>query len=265
MSIQFGFVHYFAGDVRERPDLALGALRSLSCTDNAKRFVVQGMFAGTDRWSRKTRVSDKTLHQLEVDLRGGVYSSVLALCGDRGLETETLTISSEPESPNARYPHSATYTRRADRAEQVRAGEQVALRLWNLLAPGCGAMYVADEPHVLSAELTAIPHNLWGAETNPEDEQRLFLIQDIRHRFGEFARDVAWGNFIGAHLVAALGGLDRIKTQAPAGAILALPHGGALLKLHESPLLLRSEAYDRAARSMRRYMRPILPPELVGL
>ena len=74
--IVFGAAFYGRLEFRERPEIALQALGELETGGRpGARIAFQGMLAGTDKFTRLTRLTDKTQRQLAIDLRAGVYSA----------------------------------------------------------------------------------------------------------------------------------------------------------------------------------------------
>jgi hypothetical protein len=101
-----------------------------------------------------------------------------------------------------------------------------------------------------------------GNEREKRREQRLIRLQSARATWGDLARGPSWEAFLGAALVARLGGFETVRRDAPVFEVQPLPGDGAYLRLTEQPAVIESPDYEQAATRLHRYLTPILPPQL---
>lgn len=263
MMIHYGAIHYFNRDPREHPDLVVGVLKAVEDFAGPGRRGFQGMFAGTDKWSRKKAITARSLDQLAIDVRGGVYDAIVGTFGDETVGA-VVSINCTPDSENWKNAYDLKLTTVLRNEAMLSQAEAVALRLWELCDSAHGISVLGSRLHEVSAELSAIPVNIWGEPEDPVEQERLFRLQELRPVFGEFARGAAWGNYLGSSLVERLGGLERLKREAPVSRVAELPGGGAYLRLSDRPLLLKTPEYERATEQLMRFLEPVLPPELLS-
>ncbi|HEX8695961.1 MAG TPA: hypothetical protein VF746_26335 [Longimicrobium sp.] len=257
----FGLAFYQAHDIREAPEHVVAALESLIGRFVPQEVRFQGMFTGTDKFSRLTKPSVKAIRQLEVDLRGGVYSDLLAFVGLRSATVATLGIGvprTDGETVNVEYVASCEET--GDDSPDVRLG--FALR--DIFEPRYGISLWGASHNDVSSELSGVPIAPWDQPLPEEEVNRLSKIQRLQKLFGTYARGDGWGTFLGPHLVKEMGGLAQMQQDAPVSCVDPLPGGGAYLQLSPRPLLVRTEGYRQAVKRLGIYLRPVLPQELRG-
>lgn len=261
MTLHFGTVHYFDEDALEHPDIVVGVLRTLADYGNGSRSQFQGIFPNTGTWSRKKEITERSLQQLAVDVTGGVYASVIASFGDDNAGA-SVSISCKPEEETWPIPFSIIFTAALPSHGVVAQADQVSHQLWSICRAVHGITVLGVRAHEVSAELSTIPHNVWGEEEDPRDEQRLLRLQELRAQFGETVRGAGWGNYLGDSLVRKLGGLELLEREAPVARVERLPAGGAYLRLSDQPLLLKTVEFQDARIRLERFMAPVLADQL---
>jgi hypothetical protein len=132
------------------------------------------------------------------------------------------------------------------------------------LSPSYGISVFGDDWKDVNAELTTIPYTMWGVTTDRVNEERLLRLQRLRPRLGEYARDAGWGNFLGGRLVERLGGLNHLRTDAPAYVVKELLGDGAYLRLTRDVAVLHTEGYLALTARLSAFMAPVLAPGLVA-
>lgn len=132
--LTFGVIQYSNGDLRNDPDRAVRAIEMLGNMNDAGVRSFQGMFASTDRWSRRARVSSRSLAQLRVDVGAGVYSHVVAYVGERNRESATLTVDCIPISDHAHFPLNSRLVGEAKALGGWRSAERMSLSVGHLRA-----------------------------------------------------------------------------------------------------------------------------------
>jgi len=255
--LTFGVIQYSGVDPDNDPDRAVRAIEMFATTSEISHKSFQGMFASTDRWSRRSKVSPRSLSQLRVDLRGGVYSHIVVYLGERNRELATLTIDCMPASPTGGFPLGHRLAGEVLALGGWHRAEEISLDLWDILGPGYGFSVFGRHVREVQSELTGIPHTLWG-ESDPAEEARLLHFQALRHELGHKVRDAAWGNFLGHALVTRLGGLKRIRAEAPAALVREISHGGVYIRMSEEPSILQSNQYQEESGLLREFLRPVL-------
>jgi hypothetical protein len=258
-SLVFGAVFYYQADLRERPEVCVEALRLLEQGTGGRDIRFRGMFTGTDRYSRSRIVTLKSLSQLVVDVRGGVYSDLDASRGLRDRPEATLSLQVLPAVTKGAYPSDVVYTCTCGTSEDIAAAEMATIRLWEIFGPAYGVSFIGMSWNEVFAEVTATPLIPWGVQSVSEEEERLLGIQRLRPSLGTYARGSAWGNYLGSDLVRTLGGFEHLQRAAPVDRVMALPNGGAYLRLTRTPAVLKSEEYQKAADRLAEFLVPVLP------
>ncbi|MDR0787461.1 MAG: hypothetical protein LBG44_06300 [Gemmatimonadota bacterium] len=261
--MNFGMIGYHNIDIRDNPLLVTTALRIVEKDDPKAKFTFQGMLAGTDKFSRRTRMTDTSIQQLTVDIRGGVFSGLIGWMGSAKDYQGLVDIDIEGFGPN-RYLE-ARYEKILSRIEDLSEAENLAIRLWSLFSVSCGMIVISEEDRKVASELTGIVFNKWPRTSEPteednQEEKRLFAIQRLRlgyNLFGPYAR-AGWGTFLGPKFVNDLGGLERIRNEAPVAEVRSLPEGGVYLRLSTDPLMVESTAYRTAVEKLSEFLDPVL-------
>jgi TseV toxin immunity protein TsiV len=257
-----GAAFYGRLGLRERPETALRVLAELRTGGPPGASVAfQGMLAGTDKFTRLTRMTDKTQDQIAIDLRAGVYSAVLGFRGSRDLPDASLSLDADPPPADPGVSQAAQYTMSCADPSEVERAELVSLRLWGLLTPTYGFSVLGASDTPVQEELSAVPIRPWNAPRDEHHEKRLARLQAARPSLGQFVRGAAWGTFLGQTLVANLGGLEAVR-RAPVFRVQALESGGAYLRLTQGPALLGTSAYEAAASQLERFLKPVMPDVL---
>jgi len=263
--IAFGAVHFCRLNLRERPDVAIRALAELNVAARSSPGTFQGMLAGTDKFTRLTKITDNAKVQLAVDLRAGVYSSLLAFWGSRNQPDASLSLDAGIAAENAEVLQAVQYTTNCSDPTDVERAEQVSIRLWSLLNPTYGFSVLGASDTAVQQELSGVPIRAWNAPRNEREENRLTRLQAARPLLGRFVRGAAWGTFLGHPLVARLGGLEAVRQRAPVYAVQELETGGAYLRLTQAPLLLGTPEYEGAAVRLEEFLEPVMPDMLKEL
>jgi hypothetical protein len=257
----FGVVHYHATDIRDSPDIPLAVLRLLEVSEeNGSKVSFQGMLSGTDKFSRLTRLSPKSLKQLEVDIRGGVYTNLLAFRGSKNQPKAAVSLDLDASAEKALLPYAVAFNGFFQTQEQLDKCERISLDLWRLFHPGYGFSVLGNSENEVLAELHHTPILPWNSPDRAEIEARFVGLQRLRPKLGDIVRGGAWGTFLGTNLVQKLGGQARVLANAPVFKALPLDQGAVYLRLTKDPVLLNSSAYVQAVRQLENYLRPVLPP-----
>lgn len=258
----YGLALYSPLDLRKEPRLVTGAFQDLETVWPDKSVKWQGELAGSDRFTRLQRVSQTTLDQVVVGIKDGAYSSLLAFVGGRSGDRVTLTV--ELQDPEETAYGSIEYIQSLPDDDSLALATAAARVLWRRFSPAHGFGVVRASWTKVASELTGFIVNPPGGEVHGKEQDRLFVLQQLRHRFGEVARVPAWDTFLGGALVNRLGGADRIRHEAPVAVVADLPGGGLHLRLTETPEPWGSRDWLQQNRSLAKFLAPVLPEELVG-
>jgi hypothetical protein len=261
VTLWFGAVHYFYHELRERPDLAIGALRILA--RDAEGATAQGLLRHSDRWTRRSPISSSSLDRLAGEIAKQAYSHIVAYRGEKNRETATIGIDCYNDDPSSKQPLSVTLTLHLGTESDLAEAEELAHKLWKLFAPNYGISVAGDSVSDVQSELSTIPVSRWGAPDDPGNVQRLVTLQAFRDQFGEYTRDAEWGNYLGRAHVTALGGTENVCNNAPVPYALALPaDSGVYLRLAARPQRLPIHEYRAVAARLNRFLLPVMVPEL---
>lgn len=259
----FGGAHYFKRDLREDPEAAIKAALLLGGPGDEVK--IQGMVAGTDRWTKLTTPSDAAIRRLVDEVGGGALSVLLALRGDKDNPQAMVTIDLIPETGKeepAACPQSVEFTVELEKDTQLGSAEGLAKGLWSICGPEYGFCVIGSTDRELQEELSGTPISDWRSPPDTEKERRLLSIQMARHEMGTTIRGPAWGSFLGSRLVAALGGEDTVRRQAPVHAVEVLEGGGLYLRLASEPLLLGTPEYEMKSRKLGGFLVPVVARSL---
>lgn len=262
MTQAFGTIQYFDRSLRECPEAAIALMELVRLSPDSDRQVFRGMFAGTDKWSSRKRITNKNLLQLRTDVAAGVFDSLIALSGPQNQERFSIAIDVGLRIGARGYPYDFSLVADCNDAAALQDCERMSHHAFALLGAEYGVNDVDRDAREVQSELTAFPINAVGTPSDPDREERLFQLQLSRPDIGIHVRDAAWGNYLGSKLVAQLGGPRRVLAEAPAGFAEELENGAVYLRLPRlAEALGRRELKVRAAQ-LTKFFAPILLPSL---
>jgi hypothetical protein len=130
--------------------------------------------------------------------------------------------------------------------------------IWAKLSSPYGFIYPAQDIIDGLMELTTTPTFPWNRELSPQEQRRkarLLKWQIDRTRIGSCVRGAYWANLLGENIVGQLGGMRRIRGEAPVAEVRPLLRGGALLLRTHDPYPDDGNAQDDHI--LEDYFRPI--------
>lgn len=263
MSLSFGFSHYVDVNICDRPETVVDALRYLAPREDHESLTFRCMYRESDKWTRAVKPSDNNVRKLSAGLRGGRYSDVVISARRERVPFATLSITCAAESRDGRYPFSVQYVAEPESQDVVSTGVRIAFGLWRIFRPGYGFSIVATSSNDTMSELTGIPIIVSGQEPSASEQARLLRIQTLRPRFGECVRPLAWGQYLGRHLVHQLGGVEAIRAGAPVAKVDTLPNGGVYLQLTQDPRPLGNPEFQVRAQRLATFLAPVIAAELL--
>jgi hypothetical protein len=259
-----GALFYHSTDLRQDSGLLWKLLEVAESTTRGKRFRwFRGAYSGTEQLTRWRALNPANRSQLEVDLRGRVLDVVMfdemrqrdSDDGESvGLDVRQRRI---PSSVQADYPYT---TKVVWPRESVLSEDRLVrgcAEMFGVLSAAYGLIYPGTSHADVYMELTSIPYRVLGERYSAEQEAGFAQLQFWqRHErdIGTHVRTAYCGNFLGAHLIAALGGMERVVSEAPAGVAKPLPGGAVYLQVART-LECGSDAPRKAA--LAKYLSPI--------
>ena len=258
----YGLALFCAPDLRQSPRLVTGALQDLSAIWPDRAAEWQGMLSGTDRYTRLARVAETPLDEMAQELHAGKYSDVLAFVSDgRG---DRVTLSVQLAAPERTGHTRIQYVQSLQDENSVALATTAARVLWHRFTPVYGLAVVRASAATVSSELTGLIVNRPGEQLTPAEEDRLFILQDLRPQLGDVARVPAWDTFLGRRMVERLGGADRVRRDAPVAHVDAFPGGALHLRLSKTAERWGTPEWVRQNKALAEFLAPVLPKELRG-
>lgn len=268
-----GLAVYHATDLRDNPTLLreLLAAAAVAAGPGAVAYM-HGQFASSDRFSRQQKITESRIEQLLTDIRGGVFRSVQfaelprpeqeTSLGYVSLQLELNPAANPKVSSTDRpiYPfriHMLVPRAYAGRAEQVEEG---LVSLARIVRSQYAFAHVAKDFRDALMEVTSTPMFPWGQPLSPADlrrQKRLQRCQIERVHIGRVACGAYWANILGNRIIAQLGGVERVRHEAPVP--IVHEHGSDTLYLQVSNDLPQREDsdYRRALEKLEAYLQPV--------
>jgi hypothetical protein len=259
--IAFGTIHYFRRNIRAEPGRAISAIKLICEHTTADRQVFQGMFAGTDKWSRATKMTERALTQLYTDIAGGVFDDIVGFRGSKNHEVAIASLSGSGNPTTGELPYHFSLVADCASRGQLCDWERAAHAAWQFVEAGYGVSVVLPTVREVQAELAAVPIVVRGISDDPANEARLRALQVLRGEFGAYVRPATWGTYLGADLVTRLGGVSHVLTEAPVGFAEELSGGGVYLRLAKKVDAASILELNSEASKLTRYLAPILLPQ----
>jgi hypothetical protein len=258
----FGVCHYFTGDLDDRPQIGVEALRRFARWHDGARTSFHGMLAGSDRFSRTRTLSDGTLGQLATDLKASVYTDVIGYAGPKVDPQATLSFAAIGAGGR---PREVQYICASTGDLALADLERRAAELWTVFAPLYGISMFARSYSRVAAELSCVPIGQMGEAAEPGYEERLLRLQELKPLFGKQTRGGTWGTYLGSALVGQLGGVESVQRGAPVAAVMELQPEGLYLRLTSDLLVIEAPDLEVATSSLSRFLAPVTPKELVDV
>jgi hypothetical protein len=264
-----GVAIYHCLDLREHADRVPLLIKGVEEITGCPCLVfMSGTLSESGRTSREVRLSPKSLDDLVRDLRDGRYESVefnQAKRSDRERNVEgaslDLRISADPQAGDgAPCPHVVYVLIPNDASRDANTLALGADTLARALDSPYAFIYGGASFSDVYMELTATPIFPWDHVFTPEEKRRrdrLLQHQLERVHIGVKARGAYWGNFLGPHMVAELGGLERLLGEAPVASVRAYGAGGAYLQMSDHPLDWHRPEHARSRSELTRFLAKI--------
>lgn len=256
----YGLAFFCGPDLTQSPRLVTGALQDLGAVWPDQTVKWQGMLVDSDRYSRLARLAETSLDETGREIQAGKYSDLLAFVGNGGADPVTLSI--QLMVPAGTRHSRVQYIQSLRDRDSLTLATTAARVLWHRFTPAYGLAVVRASAADVASELTGVIVNRPGDRRTPEEEDRLFALQDLRPRLGEVARVPAWDTFLGRSMVEKLGGADRIRSEAPVAHIADLPGGALHLRLSETIEPWGTPDWVRLNQTLAKFLAPVLPAEL---
>jgi hypothetical protein len=262
MTSFLGIALYHHIGFRDRPSVAREAIELVGRTGlESHACSFYGMLSGSDVYARPRRAREDALSQLEIDVRAGVFSDLVAYTGKKGNPDASLTLQVAPTAADIQSSLLAALIVRCVGADDLAAGEQLGIDLWGALQPDYGFAMLGGSFADAAAELNCIPIRQWGSSSGASEE-RLLRLQALRREFGRQTRGPAWGTYLGHDLIARLGGPARVRTSAPVFEVRDLPFDGMYLRLSAAPQAMTVDL-DVPVERLRRFLAAVTPTQLL--
>lgn len=218
-----GLTLYHAVNLNEHSDILGDVLAATRARSGRALSYVQGQLTSSDRFSRQQKVTPSVLAQLQTDLRGGVFRSLVFDELSKSQQKlndgyASLQIDLKPaKSPQANSNEIALYPYRAvmlvprtsvERPEQL---QESTLHLAAALNAPYGFVHLGGDYRDVLMEVTSTPMFSWGHKMSATDLQRqarLLHCQAERVRLGTVTCGTYWGNLLGKQIVDRLGGVE---------------------------------------------------------
>lgn len=264
-----GIAVYHGRDLKEHPALIEPLLSGMAVITGGQRLAyVSGILSESGLPGREAKLSKQNLTRIISELASGSYEGLELnehKRSDRERGTEgamlDLRISRDPQAgPSAVAPY-AVYILTADAAVQT-PGELAsgAVSIIEILQSSYALVYTGPSFNDVFVELTATPIFAWDHEFTPDEalrRARLLGHQLARVHVGARVRGAYWGNYLGPDLVDALGGMARVREEAPVAAILPSSAGGVFLQLTSDPGDFSNPDFPARLALLERYLEPI--------
>jgi hypothetical protein len=255
MTIYFGASFFHRSRESDLAERTTAVLTRFGGTFAGQEIRFQGMFAGSDKFSRLRQPSRKALEQLASDIREGVFSSLLVFA--RGETTTQGTLSMDLVPANGRTGLASIDFVAACYSGDVQFLTESSRALWETFAPSYGFEVWGDSDSDVRAELTGVPIRPWNDPLPQHEEARLLRLQSIRRSLGSISRGAAWGSYLGEELVMRLQSSGRDLSAAPVERVEHVA-GGVYLRLREQPLLVGTDEFSHAAAALEVFLEPTM-------
>lgn len=256
----------------EALSLLLTAISSVAGRERLRFF--HGMLRRSDKFTREKQLNAKNLEQLDTDLRGGVFSTLIFYerpARDRDMNVPGLTFTVDMVAKSyvghARFPYQVEVNIPASEIASEEALTDGFAKIMSILESPYGFVHVGEGWDDVAMEISAVPIHSFVPSAPfkliPDDpdererHERLQRYQLARNILGEKIRGAYWGNFLGNKLVAALGGRPSIEAHAPAAKKVSLADDGIYLQATSDLSSSMSEDGKQAISKLGAYLRPI--------
>ena len=130
-----------------------------------------------------------------------------------------------------------------------------------ILGAPYACVHAGRDEQMVKDEARGLAGVLFYAKPSPEERERVERLDHVQINRGvlgsERIRGAYWGTFLGAHFVDRLGGLDRMRANAPVERVEVLSSGTAYLQLTDEVWDYDRRNFAKKLASLERYLEPI--------
>jgi hypothetical protein len=247
---QYGVKYYHTASDCSDTHVLFDAFAELIHSGYAKiRF--SALASNSTRWSKSVLASDETLAELQVNLRSGLYTGLVAKASARYLPKIEVV-----------YSGRSMFQRNACRIElslianvfedsDLRWLRNLASSIWAPSSLSYAFSAVSCKADWVSMELSGVSYLRADAPMHFTHQRRLDAVQRCYACYPPAARLVAWEHFLNAEQLKMIGGADEIRRCLPGSDVVSVEHGGAVFALDSSPVFIEDFApHETAVRSL---------------
>src|SRR5205807_5339263 len=125
------------------------------------------------------------------------------------------------------------------------------------------AVVTENDFHDFHSQLSWFPITKWDAAsgfTQTDVEKELGFYQANIDKLDEYIAKAYWGNFLNNNHMEKLGGIGKVRKEAPVALVEPLPNGGAYVQLTGLPYNFAEESYPKSLSALDTYFQTLILP-----